>query len=151
MTPRFLSAPIFSVILVTGFLFSSAPTSGSLLQDVLSYTNNFRKSRGLAPLVMRDDLNRIAQQHSEDMAKGRTGFGHGGFGKRELLARQKIKDANSFAENVAYGATSGKEVVDEWKSSPGHRRNLLGSYRYIGIGIATDRNHRIYYTQIFVD
>jgi uncharacterized protein YkwD len=50
---------------------------------------------------------------------------------------------------VAYGPTSGKEVVKQWKGSPGHRRNMLGKYKYIGIGIATDRRGHIYYTQVF--
>ncbi|MGN6542438.1 MAG: CAP domain-containing protein, partial [Ginsengibacter sp.] len=49
----------------------------------------------------------------------------------------------------AFGPTSGKQVVDMWKSSPGHRQNLLGRFKYIGVGIAKNRNGRIYYTQVF--
>jgi len=78
---------------------------------------------------MNKDLNAIAQKHSEDMAKGRVGFGHSGFNHRYSLASKKIKGFKTFAENVAYGARSGKEAVTMWKNSSGHRRNMLGNYR----------------------
>lgn len=119
------------------------------MQQVLIQTNQFRRSQGLNELTMRNDLNKIAQRHSEDMARGRVPFGHGGFYQRDALAKKDIKQLSSFAENVAFGPTSGKQVVDMWKSSPGHRQNLLGRFKYIGVGIAKDRNGRIYYTQVF--
>jgi uncharacterized protein YkwD len=100
-------------------------------------------------LIMRNDLNKIATRHSEDMAKGRVAFGHAGFYKRDAMAKKDIKQLSGFAENVAYGPTSGKQVVSMWKNSPGHRRNMLGRFKYIGIGIAKDKHGRIYYTQVF--
>ncbi len=98
---------------------------------------------------MRKDLNRIARGHSEDMAKGRKGFGHCGFEQRQKEVAQ-ILPFHSMAENVAYGARSGREAVALWKSSSAHRRNLLGNYKYTGIGTARDRKGNIYFTQIFV-
>ena len=83
------------------------------------------------------------------MARGKVGFGHRGFSKRNNMAKKVIHPLNGFAENVAYGATSGKQVVTQWKNSPPHRRNMMGPYKYIGIGIAKDRRGRIYYTQLF--
>ena len=120
-----------------------------LTNDILQQTNSFRRSRGLPVLIMNEDLNAIAQKHSLNMAKGRIGFGHGGFNKRDAEATRKLKGSSRFAENVAYGPTSGKEVVDMWKRSPGHRKNILGRFKYIGIGVAKDRKGRIYYTQLF--
>lgn len=136
-------------------LFYSATTAFSpesesvLVNEVLQHTNKFRRSKGLPALVLRRELNSIAQEHSNAMAKGRVGFGHSGFARRDAAARKKIRGIHSFAENVAYGPTTGREVVNRWKSSPGHRKNMLGRYRYIGIGIAKDRRGRIYYTQVF--
>lgn len=123
--------------------------NANLVQDVLNQTNQFRKSKGLNELMIMKELCTIAQQHSGNMASGRVRFGHDGFAKRNTMANKIIKPLYSFAENVAYGATSGKQVVTMWKNSPGHRRNMLGRYRYIGIGAAKDRNGRIFYTQIF--
>jgi uncharacterized protein YkwD len=105
----------------------------------------------LPALVIREDMSAIAQKHSENMAKAKTQFGHSGFQKRESQIRSNIAEATRFAENVAYGSTSGKEVVDGWKNSPGHRANMLGPYKYIGIGVASDKSGVLYYTQVFVD
>jgi uncharacterized protein YkwD len=132
-------------------LISFSPAPGGLVDDILDQTNKFRKSRGLQALIKNEDLNSIAQKHSVDMANGRVGFGHSGFDQRYNLAKKEIKGVSLFAENVAYGVTSGKEVVDLWKNSPGHRRNMLGRFKYIGIGTAKDRQGRIYFTQVFAD
>jgi uncharacterized protein YkwD len=134
----FLSLPSFSFV----------PEHG-VVGDVLTYTNKFRKSHGLKSLVMREDLNTIARKHSENMARGRIGFGHSGFDQRYRQVCKKISGVYQVAENVAYGPRSGKEVVKQWKDSAGHRRNMLGKYKYIGIGIAKDRRGHIYYTQVF--
>jgi len=136
-------------LLISFSSFAPDNANASLLQDVYSLTNQFRKSKGMPALIIRDDLNDIAQKHSSDMAKGRVGFGHGGFAKRNSQAKGKIKTINSFAENVAYGAKTGREVVTMWKNSSGHRKNMLGRYKYIGIGIEKDRQGRIFYTQVF--
>lgn len=136
-------------LLVSLNSFSARNDNGNLVTGILTYTNQFRRSQGRTALVMKQQLNAIAQRHSADMARGRVGFGHGGFGKRYAKATREIRGLHSFAENVAYGATSAREVVTMWKNSPGHRRNMLGKYKYIGIGTAKDRKGRIYYTEVF--
>ena len=124
--------------------------NGGLDDEVLKYTNQFRKSKRLPALEMRDDLNTIARRHSEDMAKGKCSFGHSGYHQRELQVQKIIRVEYGMAENVAYGATTAKEVVSMWKGSSGHRKNMLGNYKYIGIGTARDKRGAIYYTEIFV-
>jgi uncharacterized protein YkwD len=141
-----------SILALFTSLTSFSPTPGKgLVDDVLSYTNQFRKSKGLSALTINADLNAIAETHSVNMAKGRVSFGHDGFNNRYEQARKKIKDFSGFAENVAYGFNTGKEVVEMWKKSSGHRRNILGRYKYIGIGTAKDRQGRIYYTEVFAN
>lgn len=131
-------------------LISFSPRKNTnLVLDILSHTNQFRKSEGLPVLIISKELNTIAQKHSEDMARGRIKFGHTGFANRNAIANKEIKHTSTFAENVAYGPTSGKAVVRLWENSPGHRRNMLGRYKYIGIGVAKDRNGILYYTQVF--
>ncbi len=149
MKRTFLFATLTCFTLFISLISFSPATNSKLIDDVLSQTNKFRRSKGLPALIIREELNAIAQKHSADMARGRVGFGHGGFAKRNAMAKKKINPLNSFAENVAYGATSGKEVVTMWKNSSGHRRNMLGRYKYIGIGTAKDRRGRIFYTQVF--
>lgn len=149
MKRNFVPAIIVFLLLSTT-LFSFSPNKNSnLISDIVSKTNEFRRSEGLPKLILNEDLNAIAQKHSQDMAKGRVAFGHAGFSERNALASSEISHLHSFAENVAYGPTTAKGVVTLWKNSPGHRHNMLGHYKYIGIGIAKDRNGRIYYTEVF--
>lgn len=147
-TKQFLTG-LFSLVIIAGIF--SFTVQDNLVEDVLSYTNKFRKSKRLAPLEMQEELNRIAQKHTDDMARGKVGFGHEGFDAREARARKYFPGATHFAENVAYGSHTGKDVVDGWKSSSGHRRNMLGPYKYIGIGVARNRRGVLYYTQLFID
>ena len=119
------------------------------VQEIFKGTNEFRQSKGLAALEIRSDLNEIARQHSVDMAEGRVAFGHDGFTERNELAKKSLGSMHSFAENVAYGANSGTEVVDMWKNSKGHRQNMLGPFRYIGIGIARNSEGVLFFTQVF--
>lgn len=119
-------------------------------EDVLRYTNQFRKSKGMLPLELSTDLSAIARKHSADMAAGRKSLGHGGFKQREVLIRRKLKTTGPIGENVAFGAASGREAVTLWKNSSAHRRNMLGNYKFIGIGVARNRSGQIYFTQIFV-
>lgn len=123
--------------------------NNSLEKDVLAETNSFRKSKGKGELQMKAELNAIAEQHSINMAKGKVAFGHAGFDKRNAMAVSSVSSISSFAENVAYGANNASEVVTMWKNSSGHRTNMLGAYKYIGIGVAKDKNGTIYYTQVF--
>src|SRR5665213_2274743 len=122
----------------------SPATDSSLANDVFTKTNQFRKSQGLNGLIMKQELNAIAQQHSEDMASGRVAFGHDGFGDRQKKASEEIQGMHAFAENVAYGVNTAKEVVTLWENSPGHRRNMLGNYKYVGIGTAKDSKGQVY-------
>jgi uncharacterized protein YkwD len=149
--PEMKSSVLFiaAVLLHSFTLFPFSASNANVVKDVLKQTNEFRRSKGLNQLVMLDQLNAIAREHSEDMAHGRVAFGHGGFSQREALEKKKIKGVSVFGENVAYGPTSGKQVVVMWENSAGHRRNLLGPFKYIGIGIAKDKQGRIYYTQVF--
>lgn len=145
----FLFTSITCLALFISLVSFSPEKNANIVQDVFSETNQFRRSKGKPDLIIRKDLNAIAQKHSADMARGRVGFGHGGFEKRNAMASRKIQSMRSFAENVAYGAKSGESVVNMWKHSSGHRRNMLGNFKYIGIGIAKDRQGIIYYTQVF--
>ena len=151
MKRNFLSTAILGLSLFISLNSFLPGDNTSLVTDVLKQTNQFRKSQGLPVLIIKQELNQIAQKHSKDMASGRVAFGHDGFGDRQAKAGQEIKGMRTFAENVAYGANTAQEVVTLWKNSPGHRRNMLGNFKYIGIGTATDSKGQIYYTEIFVD
>lgn len=140
-------------ILCASFLLSFGTVSDdTLAKEVLKETNQFRKSRSKKLLQWHDGLSEIARKHSEAMAKGNVPFGHKDFKVREKEARKLLEgNLSSVAENVAYGSETAVEVVTNWKNSPGHRQNMLGNFRYIGIGTAKSAEGKIYYTQLFVE
>jgi Cysteine-rich secretory protein family len=61
-------------------------------------------------------MQRLAQQHSNDMAR-RNSMDHAGFHNR---AKQGAR-----AENVAMGSTTKAGTMAQWWTSPGHARNML--------------------------
>jgi len=128
----------------------SSDIGGSMEEQILYYTNKFRKSKGLPPLQLNETISREARDHSRDMASGRTGFGHEGFEERVDHVSKKLGRVASAAENVAYGNLDAAGVVNGWIKSPGHRRNMLGNYNLIGIGAARGKGKIIFFTQVFI-
>ena len=115
--------------------------------EMTNAINEYRKSQGRQPLCMSMNLNSRAQSHSEYMARKGT-ISHDGI-------RRRLGDLRNYAENVAM--TSGtkpdaKKVMSLFIDLPGDRRNLLGNYNFVGIGLArsgSGRRVRWYYTQDF--
>src|SRR4051812_35606936 len=110
MKTKQLLTGFFSLVIIASVL--SFTLQDNVVGDVLSFTNKFRKSKRLPSLEMQEELNAIAQKHTDDMARGRVEFGHGGFDTREARARKYFPHATHFAENVAYGSHNGKDVVE---------------------------------------
>jgi uncharacterized protein YkwD len=53
-------------------------------------------------------------------------------------------------ENVAEGYPSAASVVAGWMTSPGHRANIVSrNYFEMGGGVATGKNGRRFWTQVF--
>jgi len=128
---------------------ASAQSRSQFQREILKYTNQFRHRHGLPALTLDQTASRLAQKHSSDMAARRAGFGHGGFQQRSDKLRAAYGRYTATGENVAYGKLSAKEVVNIWINSRPHRKNLLGNFNKVGIGIAYDRQGIAYFTQLF--
>jgi uncharacterized protein YkwD len=129
---------------------STTPTdNASMADDVLKYVNDYRRRKGLSPLVMNNVMNAEALKHSQNMASRRTSFGHNGFDGRSNRISSAISGISEVGENVSMGSTSAREVVDNWLRSAVHRENIEGHYKITGIGIAADKRGILYFTQIF--
>lgn len=148
MKKQFRLGFLLSITLLIMLPLVSRAKDHSIEKDILYYTNQFRRSHGLQPLKMVRFINDIAADHSRDMARKRVGFGHRGFNKRTDLLKEKYGNIAT-GENVAYGKISGKEVVDIWINSPPHRKNLLGNYNLVGIGVAENNQGLLFFTQLF--
>ena len=139
------SAPERTVPVVTAM-----PTDyADMANDVLKYVNDYRRRKGLSPLVMNSVMSAEALKHSQNMASHRTSFGHNGFDGRSSRISSALGGISEVGENVSMGSTSAKEVVDNWLRSAVHRENIEGHYKITGIGIAADKRGNLYFTQIF--
>ena len=144
------ASPVFPLPEKAAPVVSTAPTDyTSMAIDVLKYVNDYRRKKGLSPLVMNNVMNAEALKHSQNMASRRTSFGHNGFDGRSNRISSAISGISEVGENVSMGSTSAKEVVDHWLRSADHRENIEGHYKITGIGIAADRRGILYFTQIF--
>jgi uncharacterized protein YkwD len=132
------------------FTIYAAPAMNvSMADEILKYINEYRRKKGLPPMVMNAVMNAEAQKHSENMAAHRTSFGHNGFQSRVKRISPALNGVSGAAENVALGSTTAREVVDNWLKSPMHKQNIEGPYNVTGIGVAPDRKGVLYFTQLF--
>jgi len=116
-------------------------------------TNAFRIMHGLEALKWNENAAIAAQLHSQDMA-GNDFFSHTGSDGSYFRARMEAQVHEfiiSSAENIAAGYPLGFLNYDGWINSAGHRRNILGSYEYVGIGGGYNQNstYKCYFTQDF--
>jgi len=96
-----------------------------------------RASVRCPPLIWDDRLARVAQRHSEAMAR-RDFFSHVDRNRKDPFDR--MRDAGirfrAAAENIALGQAGATEVFESWVRSPGHRANLDNCiYTHHGIGL----------------
>ncbi|MFO1149834.1 MAG: CAP domain-containing protein [Alsobacter sp.] len=97
-----------------------APRASAAAQAVSA----FRLSNGLGPVADDAALMRAAQQQADAMAAATT-MSHTVAGDlSSRLGKAGIR-AGAAAENVAVGQRSLAEVMEDWKASSGHRRNML--------------------------
>jgi uncharacterized protein YkwD len=128
-----------------------APTDG-LAEAVHEAINDYRRSRGLEPLDLEDDLGELAEEHSRRMADRDVPFGHDGFDERAAAIRRE-RAVRSVAENVGHNqgvSDPAADAVARWIASPRHRANVLGDFEDTGIGVSGSRAIGYWFTQIFV-
>jgi uncharacterized protein YkwD len=123
-----------------------------LVDRVHREVNEFRRDYGLEPLTLNEMISEQASEHSSEMARIGKTITHRGFNERLENIRKTIA-VQAAAENVA--TTSGHDdpartVVEGWKNSADHRKNMLGDFSVTGIGVARSKNGGYFFTQIFV-
>jgi uncharacterized protein YkwD len=123
---------------------------------VFEEINRERVRRGMRPLVWDELLAEIAREHSRDMA-ARQFFGHITPEGRDVEARLRPRGITRYrmvAENLALifdPISPVSTTIHQWMMSPGHKRNILGPFRYTGVGVAISARGAYYITQVFLD
>ncbi len=117
--------------------------------------NEIRRGAGQVPLERDPALDRVARDHSRDMAR-RGYLAHVDPEGRSPLDRLLAAGVSGFtlaAENAGQSSRRDPvaEIVRGWVVSPVHRRNLfLPAFNRTGIGIALAADGTIYATQLYV-
>ena len=105
------------------------------------------------PLEFVPPLERVAAEHSQDMARHHEfdHAGHDGSTPSERVHRTGFP-ARLIGENIAYGAMSPSDAVAGWLASPGHCENIMDPrFTETGIAVAQERGGAgIYFTEVFV-
>ena len=118
--------------------------------QVIDLTNSVRQQYGLNKLEYSLNATDSSRLHSEDMMK-KNYFDH--INKENETPFDRMKDEGieyiGAGENIAAGQASAIYAHEAWMDSKGHRKNILGDYKYIGVGIVFGGYYTIYYTQNF--
>ena len=130
-----------------------APISAStrFQAEVVRLVNEARAQNGLGALTVDSRLTDAAARHAVDQARMQQGGHVGSDGTR---GGDRITQAGyrwcSWGENVAWGYTTPRAVVDAWMASESHRANILKA-RFVHIGLATavGEDGRTYWAQEF--
>jgi uncharacterized protein YkwD len=136
------------VILTLSSVAGAAPANpATILQGI----NTFRHQQGLPPLEANAAVAKIAARHSANMADHRVPFSHEGFRRRMQQLFAQFPETHGAAENVAFSDwDDATRIVNQWLSSPLHRKNILGNFNLTGIGIARGDHQRVFVTEIFL-
>ncbi|MEA2009912.1 MAG: CAP domain-containing protein [Actinomycetota bacterium] len=139
-TTRKISIVVVALVVMTVGLAlpAQAGTEGAFLSKI----NASRAAAGLAPVSVHSDLVPDARAHSaEMMAAGNI------YHTSPLSAVASGWEA--LAENVGAGP-SVDSLHAAFMASSGHRRNILGDYNYVGIGVSQSDSGQLWVTVIFM-
>jgi uncharacterized protein YkwD len=110
--------------------------------EMLERINAIRRREGLPPLVSDPLLDRVAQEHADDML-ARSYSGHRTPEGRDASERALAAGYPSgIGENIVEQRFSVDAALEAWLSSPGHRRNILDpGCREMGFGLAIGKGY----------
>ena len=105
---------------------------------MLCLVNQARRQRGLTPFAAPASLARAAGRKSGDILRCDE-FSHEACGREFTYWIERFGYRFcSAGENIAYGGggfATPRSIFSLWMHSSGHRRNILGAYEDIGIGL----------------
>ena len=112
--------------------------------------NSERFNKNLNTLSYDENATLCARSHSKDM-RDNDYFAHNNLKNQTPFDRMSSYNINymAAAENIAGGQTSGIFAHYALMNSKGHRVNILGDYKYIGVGVVFGGSLSMYLTQNF--
>ncbi|MEV6025135.1 CAP domain-containing protein [Streptomyces sp. NPDC052036] len=110
--------------------------ASSTTTAVLDLVNQERAKAGCTPVTASNELAKLAQAFSDDMAT-RNFFDHTDPDGKDPWDRAAVLGITDLGgENIARGQTTAQDVMDAWMNSPGHRANILNcDFKTLGVGV----------------
>jgi len=112
--------------------------SSILANVVLNLINSRRLGLHLPNLVMQPNVLRAAKSHNADMIRGGYLYTHPHIGSDGSTAEQRVARAGFRSAHVAEDIATAENIrmaVLGLLTSPTHLANIIGHYRYAGIGV----------------
>jgi uncharacterized protein YkwD len=122
------------VALLAGLFTAAAPASSATAAEpetIHSLVNEARAANGRAPLARNVGLDAVALSWANQMAAEKKMYHNPSVGE------QIPAGWSSWGENVANGHPTGAAMHKGWMESPGHYKNIMGSFTDIGIAFVT--------------
>jgi uncharacterized protein YkwD len=118
-------------------------------QDMLAIINLDRLQRGLPVYQWHDQIADAAHAHSVDMAARQRMQHAGSDGSNAGLRLTRAGfDFSTWGENIGAGFIEPQTLYDAWINSSSHRNQLLGNFRYVGIGAVASSEGVPYWTLV---
>lgn len=122
---------------------SPKPKEIPKVADIIKATNDYRATKGLAPLTESPLLDKSACLKADDMVAKNYWAHVSPDGTQPWYWIQQVNYAYKKAgENLAYGFRTGYEVIAAWKNSPTHEVNLSGSYMESGACVVSSKSYQ---------
>lgn len=128
----------------------TAPSSEQRVAEALfDIINTERAVRGLPAYQWHQLVADAASGHSEEMAANRLMRHEGNDGSNAgIRLRRAGFDWSSWGENLGAGQVEPGSLFAAWFNSLPHRPQLVGDYRYIGVGVAAAVDGTLYWTMV---
>lgn len=126
-----LLSALIGIFLLPNLAYLSSITS----EEIINITNEERQKAGLNSLTANQLLTQAAAAKGDAILRSQT-FQHSIKGRKfSSWIRDAGYNYSYVGENLAIDFETSKTVVEAWKNSPSHKKNLLSPY-YEEIGIA---------------
>ncbi|QYE99258.1 CAP-associated domain-containing protein [Paraclostridium sordellii] len=122
----------------------------SFEMQTIDLINSERDKNDLDRLNFSEKAKISSEKHSEDM-KENNYFDHLNKENETPFDRMKKEDIiySIAGENIAAGQINSVYAHEALMNSLGHRKNILGDYENVGVGVSFGGHYKIYYTQNF--
>jgi hypothetical protein len=140
---RWLTLVLVASMAFFGIAMSAGADSGTE-GEFLAKINATRESNGLTPLQVEGGLRSHARNHTQDMMDAGEIY-HSSSGE---LGAAGGNGWDKIGENVGRGQ-SPSSLHQAFMDSPGHKKNILGDYNYVGIGTGSSDGY-LYVTVVFM-